>query len=252
MPQLTAWLNAANWNVSPITLPTPIEGFDMENGAVPNPAWAGSPMVAYLGPAGQRRVWYDGVICQQMGAYASMFVLLHEFAHHTLLHTANPIVPTLFSSAAQQSTAREAHADMVACREAVRYFPLEAPEVLDAIHRYWTSTNGNGGGSHPPDAQRAANLASQWLGYRNTARCDIVVHNDALTPRQAIVNLLNVLKVNPQFIDPLIQQAELTGSLRLNYDGSGYLYGEVVGFIRTVITEARQHGYPLVIDFAMR
>ncbi len=252
MPNLLAWQAATDWKTSPISLPANIEGFEMIAGPAPDPSWTGSPMVAYLGPSGERRIWYDGVLCQQMGSYASMFVLLHEIAHHTLLHTAQPIVPTLLLSAAQQSMGREAQADNVACREAVRFFPLEAPEVLDAIYKYWAAAQGSGGSSHPSDAQRAVNVYQQWQSYLSTARCDILVHNDPLTPRDAIVKLLGVLQVNPVLVDPLIHQAELTGSLRLNYDGNGYFYGQVVAFIREVIMDARKHGYPLMIDFAMR
>jgi hypothetical protein len=178
---------ALNWSTAGVQLPA--SAFNYPLVSAPG---NGSPMAATLSATGQKIISYDPILCGTMGADAAFFVLLHEVGHHYHQHL-NVVVPTDFRRAGIVK-GLETQADEYACADLIDSYPNDAPAIYRAAHGYFVTNNSQGGGTHPPDRERASNMEIQWTARCAVCRVRITMGNSAISHVSARTTLaaLNV------------------------------------------------------------
>ena len=177
---------ALTWSAAGVQLPAYVFNYPL----VASPG-IGGPMMASVSE-NQNIISYDPVVCGQMGADAAFFALQHEIGHHYHKHLNLQIPDDFMRSTVVKGL--EIQADEYACATLIDDFPMDAPAIYHAAHGYFRTNNSNGGGSHPPDSERASNMEIQWMARCAVCRVSVTMERGAIS-RNSATNILATLNV---------------------------------------------------------
>ncbi|QMW23650.1 M48 family metalloprotease [Sandaracinobacteroides saxicola] len=229
-----------NWSSGAVDLPQQAFGYRLlVKTDVP-----GTPMYAHRDDQGDF-IGYNPGVCSAMGADASLFVLLHELGHIKHGHTDPSRGTDGYGYGNAGRVGRETHADEYACAQAIALYPNDAGNIYTAAHSYFTRTNGDGGGHHPPDIQRAASMEQQWR-LRSTFDTQIRFHNDDAFPKTGARSVLAWLGVSLVEQQDMLATIEAKGSAALRGPTKkGWTYAKALTLVRDIKVGCRFIGTPV-------